>query len=262
MYQAYWGLSHSPFAPAAIRQLLDSQPQCGEALARLDFLVEHKSRFGLLTGPAGSGKSLILGEFVRRQREVGAAAAAVRATGLSASDLLAEVAAVWGCDPAVSATSAVIWRRVADRLAEFRLEQVPAVLALDDLDQAASDARHAIQRLLQLPDVDLTVVAAASDDGLSGLGRLVDHADLRVELACWSVDDTRNYLSASLASAGRQQTVFAERAVQRLFQLSGGLPRRVGQLAQLALIAGAGQSLTQIDEQTVLAVHDELSAAR
>ena len=36
----------------------------------------------------------------------------------------------------------------------------------------------------------------------------------------------------------------------------------MNQLAQLALVAGAGQNLAQIDEQTVLAVHEELSAAR
>jgi len=263
MYQAYWGLSQSPFAPAATRKLVDQHPLCGEALARLDFLVEHRSRFGLLVGPAGSGKSLVLGEFARRQQSAGAAAAIVGATGLTASELLLEIATQWGCDPELSADAGTLWRLATDRLAELRLEQVAAVLALDDLDSARDDVLTLVERLLHLPDVELTVVAAARDEDVSELGkRLVDLAELRIELALWTADDTRDYLQASLAAAGRVEPAFAERAVERLFQLSGGAPRRVGQLAQLALVAGAGQSLTQIDEQTVLAVHEELSAAR
>ena len=262
MYQAYWGLTQSPFAPALCRQLAEQHPLCGEALARLDFLVEHRSRFGLLVGPPGSGKSLVLSEFARRQHAAGAAVALIDATGLHATDVLRELATAWGCDHFSTSDSAALWRLTTDRLAELRLEQVPAVLVLDDLDQSTGEVLIVVQRLLQVPDVVFTVLASACDDGVSRLGsRLTDLAELRIELALWTADDTRNFLKASLAAAGRHEPAFAERAVERLFQLSGGAPRRVGQLAQLALIAGAGQNLTQIDEQTVLAVHEELSAA-
>jgi len=58
------------------------------------------------------------------------------------------------------------------------------------------------------------------------------------------------------------QPAFAENGARRLFELSGGAPRRVNQLAQLALLAGAGQKLTQIDASTIDAVEEELSVAR
>jgi len=263
MYQAYWGLSQSPFASATSRKLVHQHPLCGEALARLDFLVENRSRFGLLVGPSGSGKSLVLGEFTRRQRAAGAAVAFVGAAGLAPRDVLLELTAEWGCNPCLSSDAGTLWRLATDRLAELRLEQVSAVLALDDLDSAPSDVLTLVERLLQVPEVELTLAAAARDEAVSHLGTgLLDRAELRIELALWTAEDTRDYLQTSLQAAGREQPAFADRAVERLVQLSGGAPRRVGQLAQLALIAGAGQNLTQIDEQTVLAVHEELSAAR
>ncbi len=263
MYQAYWGLTQSPFTPATSRRLVDRHPQCGEALARLDYLLDNKSRLGLLVGPPGSGKSLVLGEFARRQRAAGAAVALVNATGLSATELLAEITAAWGSNPSAAETTATLWRAATDRLAELRLEQVPTVVALDDLDRASRETLTIVERLLQITDVECTIVAAAGEGSVSRLGaRLLDQVELRIELTLWTTDDTRDYLQASLQAAGLERPIFAERAVERLFQLSGGAPRRVGQLAQLALIAGAGQNLTQIDEQTVLAVHDELSAAR
>ena len=263
MYQAYWGLKHSPFAPAASRQLVDQCPAGAEALARLDFLVDNRSRFGLLAGPAGSGKSLVLGEFVRRQRASGAAAALVPAAGLVAHDALVDLTAAWAADPSDGDDAARLWRLATGRLNELTLELVPAVIAFDDLDAATPDVLSLVQRLLQLPDVTLTIVAAARDESVSRLGsRLLDQAELRIELTLWSEDEARDYVSASLKAAGRDRPAFAERAIERLCQLSGGAPRRINQLAQLALVAGAGQNLTQIDEQTVLAVHEELSAVR
>jgi len=58
------------------------------------------------------------------------------------------------------------------------------------------------------------------------------------------------------------QPAFDEAAARRLFELSGGAPRKVNQLAQLALLAGAGQKLVQIDRETIDAVEEELSVAR
>ncbi|MCI0360278.1 MAG: ATP-binding protein, partial [Planctomycetaceae bacterium] len=199
MYQAYWGLSQSPFTPAAGRKLVDQHPLCSEALARLDFLVENRSRFGLLAGPAGSGKSLVLGEFTRRQRAAGSAVALVSARGLSPSEMLLEAAAAWGCAPCSLADAGPLWRLAVDRLAELRLEQVPAVLAIDDLDGAGSDTRLLVERLLHLADTELTVVAAAGDESLMRLGkRLLDLAELRIELALWTAEETGDYLKASL----------------------------------------------------------------
>jgi general secretion pathway protein A len=263
MYLAHWGLAQPPFAIAASRRLVEQHPVCAEALARLDFLVENRSQFGLLVGPAGSGKSLVLAEFARRQRAAGTAIASLTVAGVSAREVLLELATAWGAAPHESDDVSRLWRLATDRLAELRLEQVPAALAVDDLDGATSEVLGLVQRLVGVADVELTIVAAARDEGIARLGkRLLDKAELRMELSLWTFDETRDYLKASLSAAGRQQPAFAEPAVQRLFELSGGAPRRLGQLAQLALVAGAGQKLNEIDEQTVQAVHEELSAAR
>lgn len=263
MYQAYWGLSRPPFADESAHQLVDEHPLAGEALARLEFLAGSQARFGLLVGPAGCGKSLVLDEFVRRQRAAGAAAALVSAFGSSADETLAEIARAWQAPLADAESRRQTWQAITDKLGQLRLEQVPAILALDDFDRAADDLRLAVERLLRNSEYSLTVVASAAEGTIARLGRgLVDLAELRIELPPWTADETRDYLQAALAQAGRRQATFAAAAAQRLFQLSGGTPRRVNQLAQLALVAGAGQQLAEIDEETVLAVHDELYAAR
>jgi type II secretory pathway predicted ATPase ExeA len=261
MYQSYWGLAEPPFAGPATPAALEQSAVHAEALARLAFLVDNQSRLGLVFGLAGSGKSLVLREFVRTQARGGRAAALVCAVGASAAELLFSLAEQWGAAPCEGDDAARLWRQVAARLAERSLEQTPSVLALDEADSAAPDVLSLVQRLAAIPDVRLTIVAAARAETAGRLGaRLLDLADLRIDLAPWNEDETRGYLKRALADVGRIQPAFDDPAARRLFALSGGAPRKVNQLAQLALVAGAGQNLAQIDEETILAVHEELAA--
>lgn len=261
MYQAYWGFQRSPFSDESARQSLASSPVHAEALARLDFLLESRNRLGLLLGPAGSGKSLVLAELARRAARSGATVAAVPAAAADARQLLAHLAT--GLALSEASTPDGTWRSIADRLEELRLEGVWAVVLLDDLDRAAGEAHAVVERLLAIGDAPLTVVATVRPETSTNLGRrLLDQAALRIDLAPWSEDETRTYLNASLAQAGRQEPAFDDSAVRRLFELSGGAPRRVNQLAQLALLAGAGQNLLQVDAETIEAVEEELSVTR
>lgn len=262
MYQNYWGLSRSPFSEEAARQSLPASPIHSEALARLDFLLEQHSRLGLLLGPAGSGKSLVLAEFARVARRSGAALAQVPAAGIEESQLLNGLAAGWNV-PGDGSNTNPSWSAIADRLEELKLENVPAVALLDDLDRATLAATAVVERLISLGDLPLTLIVAARPATAQRLGsRLLEQADLRIDLVAWSEEETRDYLHGSLAQAGRQQAAFDEAAVRRLFELSGGAPRRVNQLAQLALLAGAGQQMIQIDAATIDAVQEELGVLK
>jgi general secretion pathway protein A len=144
-------------------------------------------------------------------------------------------------------------------------DRVPTILLLDDADQAAPETLAAVTRILHLdaaPDSRLTVVLAANRTRGGKLGgRLLDLAELRIELDRWDEPDTQAYLTTALERAGRSEPLFDERAAARLHELSRGVPRQVCQLAELALLAGAGQRLVRIDEATIDAVYEELAVS-
>lgn len=261
MYQAYWGLQKSPFVSKADSASLLASPVHAEALARLDFLRETNSPLGLLLGPSGTGKSAVLAEFARRAERAGAIVASSSAAGAEEHHLLPALAADLQIEGAASALDQ--WRRICDRLEELKLEGLSAVVLLDDLDRAAKSARALVERLLALPEAALTIVVSARPETLGNVGSaLVEQAALGIDLAPWSEAEVREYLETSLSRAGRKQPAFNTGSVRRLYELSGGAVRKVNQLAQLALLAGAGQKLVQVDAETVEAVHEELSAAR
>ena len=259
MYQAYWGLNRSPFSASAARAALASSPVHAEALARLEFLCESHSPLGLLLGKSGSGKSAVLAEFAERAARTGTLVASLAAAAADEQHLLPGLAEA--LHVLAEGQPAEIWRRVVDFVDELRFDSLKAVVLLDDLDRAAESALTLVERLLSLPDSPLTIVAAARPESVGRIGaRLLEQAALQIELEGWSEGESRQHLERSLCAAGRVQPAFAEPAARRLFELSGGSPRRVNQLAQLALVAGASQRLAIIDDETVEAVHQELCA--
>jgi type II secretory pathway predicted ATPase ExeA len=261
MYDTYWGLQRPVFTSAAVRQSLASSPVHAEALARLDFLCESRLPLGLLLGPAGSGKSTVLAEFAERAARGGALVAMTNAA--TTDELAVLVPLAIGLQVASEKDSRLLWRYIIDRFEEIKLEGLSVVILLDDLDRASASVLLAVERLLAAGGAAVTIVAAARVATAGKIGtRLLDVAALRIDLAPWNEAETGEYLAATLSNAGRQQPAFNDAATRRLFELSGGAPRKVNQLAQLALLAGASQKLIQVDEATIEAVQEELSVAR
>ncbi len=262
MYHAHWGLEESPFGSRLDPRFFHESPTHEEALARLHFLVDQGRRLGLLTGLPGSGKSMLLEVFAGEVRREGRPVAKVNLLGIETEELLAEVAARLGVYPGPARDRLPLWRTVVDRLAELRYQQTDAVILFDSTDQAPPDVLTAVARLAQAdlsPSSRLTLVLACRPDRVERLGQtLLEMAALRIDLQPWEQADTHAYLNHSLDKAGCRTSVFEEEAVGRIHELARGVPRRVSQLADLALAAGAGGRLESIDAGTVDSVYREL----
>jgi type II secretory pathway predicted ATPase ExeA len=266
MYETHWGLIRSPFRGLADPQFFYGSPTHEEALARLAFLVENRRRLGLLLGEPGSGKTLVLKVLAKQLAARGSHVACVNLLSLGARDLLCELAAQLHGNPRADQTPFQLWRTITDRLTENQYQQLSTVVLLDDADEVDRDLLGHLVRLVRhdpRAESALTVVLALDPQALPRLGRrLWELAELRIDLERWSPEDTQRYLCASLAKAGASHTVFAADAASRLHQLARGVPRQVSNLAQLALLAGAGEQLPQIDAATVQSVYDELALTR
>jgi general secretion pathway protein A len=182
--------------------------------------------------------------------------------GVEPAEMLCLLAAGFGLNPEPSESAAVLWRTVTDRLIEFRYQQLHAIALFDDAHLAGGQVLGQVARLAQYdasPEARLTIVLAGHREQMGRLGeQLLELADLRIDIEPWEQADTEAFLATSLAHAGCQTPVFADPAVSRLHELAQGIPRRVTQLADLALLAGAGANLPQIDANTVESACREL----
>lgn len=265
MYHSYWGLSESPFRGSLDARYFHQGISQEEALARLHFLVEQRRAVGMLLGVAGSGKSLLLEVFARQLPAFACQKARVNLAGLDAHDFLWALACQLSVNVHPSADKFSLTRAVLDHLAANRYQQISTVLLLDDGDEARVELIDEIVRLAQLDQAReprLTVVLSAQPARIRRLGpRLMELAELRIDLEGWEADETAAYIKHALSLAGRSTSVFTPAALLRLHELADGVPRRVKQLADLALLAGAGQNLVQVEVDTVEAVFHELALA-
>jgi len=262
MYQSHWGLQKSPFRGCLDPDFFFESPVHEEALARLQFLVENRRRVGLLMGIAGSGKSMLLEVLAEQFRRKGQPAAKIDLIGLEPAEMLAMLAARIELNVDPSASMGTLWRAVTDRLTEYRYRQLNTVILLDDADRASQPVLDQITRLArydQSPESRLTLILTGQRQRIGRLGdTLLDLAELRIEVEPWEPRETAEFLKTSLARAGRESPLFDDPAVALLHELTHGIPRRVSQLADLSLVAGAGAELDTIDAEVVESVYREL----
>jgi type II secretory pathway predicted ATPase ExeA len=255
-------LRESPFNHGLDPRFFYQSANHEEALARLDFLVDQPRRLGLLLGEPGVGKSLVFDVFGRQKRSATREVASLSLLGMTSVDFLWQVAVKLGKDPAPGESLFLLWRSVADQLAENRYQHKTTILLFDDADEASDEVLLQVARIAQLdpsPAARLTIALAAQSRRVGNLSRrLLELADLRVDLEAWQEDETAGYIHWALNRGGCTRNVFTPDAMHHLHELTDGLPRRVMQLADMALIAGAGCDLDQIDVDTIENVFHEL----
>ena len=264
MYHAHWGLRSSPFGGSAGDALAKTvrSPACDVALARLQYLVDSQGRLGLLIGASGTGKTTLLRRFVDRARRAGTPAALIGGCACDERAFAQQLSRAWQVPAYAAEDLTQTWELIANQLVEWRYERQPAILVLDDADRAPAAVRLLIERLLHLAmthQSPLTIFLACSLDTAASVGhRLLEQVELRIDLAPWSEDETAEHVARMIYESGGEHPIFTDDAIATLHELSGGLARKVDQIAELALLAGAGQGLSEIDAATLLEAYQEL----
>lgn len=262
MYANYWGLAEIPFRNTLDTRWFYESPVHEEALARLLFLIENHRRCGVLSGPAGTGKSLIL-ELLRREAARGTGEIArVDLFGRSARELLWEVSAELGLCPGHDDGPHRLWRKLHDHVLANRYARAPLVLVLDHLDKGHAECTGVVERLQRLSalgDTGLTLILGVRGERTAALTEtLRELSDLRIELAPLDREQTEHYVETLLFKAGASRSFFEPSAFDRLFAETRGIPRALNRLCDLALLAGMADHATTIDDAMVAAASEEL----
>jgi general secretion pathway protein A len=92
------------------------------------------------------------------------------------------------------------------------------------------------------------------------LGQLEERLAVKCLLRPLSSEETTAYVSCRLEAAGATRPIFSPLAMRPLFELSGGIPRRINRLCDLALLVGFADESTEISAEQVEAVAEELTA--
>ncbi|MDO7679248.1 MAG: AAA family ATPase [Planctomycetota bacterium] len=251
----HWNLSHAPFSGSLEPSAFFMAPPQDEALARLEWLDQEHQRLGIVVAPSGFGKSHLCSKLVRKLSGMGAEVAMVSLRGVGEGDWIELLLDRLPLDAESREEPLRPWQKLENRLRENMLMDRTTALLFDDLDCAPPDALAGIERLVASAEPRFgrtLVVATTSRERLASLPRsLLERAALRIELAAWSYQDVADYLTWATTRLGGSPNIFSESATETLARLSDGIPRLVLQIAQMALVAAAGDRLKSIDAATI-----------
>lgn len=262
MYTEHWGLKASPFSGTGGRNTFYESEAQAEAIARTEYLIGQNRRLGLLLGDEGLGKSTILNYFRRKLRRERMPVAYLNVTGMDYTEMVASLAQSLGAIHDLNTPIHAAWHAIFDVFQTNRYQHVNSVILIDDAHEAESEILSAIVRLCQWCPAGksrVTVVLAAEQDKVELIGRrLLQLAELRTELEAWDQEDTTGFIRQMMMQAGATRRVFDVRSIEQIHRLSRGVPRKIVQLSELALVAGAGMELDRVDVDSVNAVDEEL----
>jgi general secretion pathway protein A len=114
------------------------------------------------------------------------------------------------------------------------------------------------------PNLRLMLMLAAQPSFAARIrrfGQLSERITVTSTLTGFTAEETATYIRLCLQNAGTVATIFNHSAIRRLHEISGGSPRRLNRLCDMALLVGFAEQKTEIIESDIDAISGELMPA-
>jgi len=258
MYAPFFGLDQSPFSIAPDPRYLFMSERHREALAHLLYGLDAGGGFVLLTGGIGTGKTTVCRCFLEQVPQH-CNIAYILNPKLDVPELLRSICEEFGIP--VRAGGVKDW---IDRLNQFLLHQHAAgrnnALIIDEAQNLAPDVLEQLRLLTNLETSErklLQIILIGQPELRTLIARpqmeqLAQRVIARYHLGSLKSEEIRHYVAHRLTVAGwRGPLPFSRGALNRIYPLSGGIPRRINLLCDRALLGAYAAGLREVTENTI-----------
>ena len=261
-YETFYGLTEPPFALMPDTRFLYHSTEHDRGAQHLLESIGRRDRIVLVTGSVGIGKTMLCAA-IAEQLDRRTVTSFVRQPIASVHDLLQTVLVDFGVmsrdelerhPPSGASGLAETLESFAGSLASL---QAAALVIIDDAESVPVDVLAKLCRLANRLGDAFQLVLAGPPALLLLLNRqelagLRESATTRIELGPLAADEVPGYVMHRLQVAGESPRVdFDDGAMQRLFEVSAGVPRTVNQVCDRALARACDLSAAVIDARAI-----------
>jgi general secretion pathway protein A len=244
MYLEFLGLREKPFSITSDPEFLYLSRRHREALSHMVYGIRERKGFIEITGEIGTGKTTLC-KAVLRQLPADTRTALVLHSNLSELQLLQHIVQDFGLNPMRSNRL-----HLFNQLSEFLLDEAGAgkniVLIIDEAQNLSSRLLEQIRMLSNLETdkeklIQIVLVGQPQLRDklrLPALEQLHQRIGVRYHIMPLDLDEVKTYIEHRLKLAGSDGSlVWAEDAVQEVFQCSKGVPRLINLICDRVLLA-------------------------
>lgn len=268
MYLEHFNLSKRPFSITPNPLFLFMSECHREALAHLLYGLGEGGGFVQLTGEVGTGKTSLC-RCLLEQVPDNVDLAVVFNPKVTAYELIAAV-----CDELriqYDETDGSI-KKLTDVLNEYLLEAHArgrrTVLIIDEAQNLSPDVLEQVRLLtnLETPTQKLLQIVLIGQPELRTLlqredmRQLAQRVTARYRLEPLSREETGAYIKHRLHISGATRRIFKKSAVDRVYKLSGGIPRLINVLCDRALLGAYTEGKSQVDRKVIRQAANEVLA--
>jgi type II secretory pathway predicted ATPase ExeA len=260
MYEAFYGLKEKPFTLSPDPQFLYLTQQHLMALSLLEYGLEQRAGFVLITGEVGSGKTTLIRHLLGRISEdvtVGLIANTHRAFG----PLMQWVLLAFGLDYKGKEHAERYQTFVEFLLEEYRWGR-RVLLIVDEaqnLDGETLEELRVLSNINADKDFLLQTILVGQPElrtTLRGpaMRQLAQRISVDYHLKTLGRTETHAYVRHRLQIAGGSPDIIAREAVEFVFGGTGGVPRLINSLCDTALVYGFAEQRRIIDAELMAQV--------
>ena len=267
MYCDFYGLRERPFEVTADAKFLYLNGNYREALASLQYGVSERRGVVTLVGEAGTGKTTLLRK-LRDDLDVTTRAVVLFNTNVTFDEILDYLLSKFDATSHNGKRLYMLERLNALLAEELRKGRNMALLVdeAQDLDYGVLEDLRLLSNLESAETKSIQIVLAGQLELADKLAdprvrQLQQRVAVNCRLLPLSSEEVADYIHARLSAAGcTNRKLFSLRAIDRIFEISSGIPRLINIVCDHALLTGYALGRRRVDVDAVNeAVADRLS---
>lgn len=261
MYLAYWNLKEKPFDNTPDRRFLYRSRNHEDAWEKLLWAITGGKPCAMLSGEYGCGKTVLMRAIAAQLEPSKFNVALINYPLFEGDGFLRDIIVQFGHRP-TSEDRSGLFQELSQKLMEVARSGKRSLLIIDEAQVVEEPQVFDDLRLLAdlHPEAGalLSVVLVGQPELRELVGRyplLEQHISVRCHLHRFDLRNTARYVSHRLSIAGGQAGLFSEEALELVHRHSGGIPRRINNVADLCLLEACRRQAQKVDGEIVNYLH-------
>ncbi|OUR71633.1 general secretion pathway protein [Methylophaga sp. 41_12_T18] len=268
MYTEHFGLQHKPFNLVPDPAFLYLSPNHRKALTMLEYGLMSHAGFTVVTGEIGAGKTTLIRSLLKKIDE-DCVVGLINNTHESFGDLMTWVLDTLEIESS-STDNAGRYRDYINFVIEQHAQGKRVVLIVDEAQNLSIKSLEELRLLSNVnidSDIFLQIILTGQPELIDKLNKpeleqFAQRIGVEFHLKALDFQQTQKYIEHRLKMAGAPRKIFSYKACAIIFCYSEGVPRKINNLCDFALVYAFSEDKKTVQVKTVLEMMKEKQSSR